>query len=129
MSGHDFTGCRKSRFRVRPTADVKPTLIAARRTSPALRDGGKIAQHAAPGFGAECWVAYPKKSEPALAGDTNGIPLPEFVAEAVEDKLADTGQRRWMTAFGKLRHLREETARINRLIEEKSENIEAADCL
>ena len=36
--------------------------------SPALRDGDKIAQHAAPGFGAECWVPRPKQVEPALAG-------------------------------------------------------------
>jgi hypothetical protein len=56
----------------------------------------------------------------------------EFVTDAVKDKLADTGKtgpERWMAAFGKLRHLRKETARINRLIEEEFENVEAADCL
>jgi hypothetical protein len=61
-----------------------------------------------------------------------GILLREFVTEAVTDKLADTGKtgpERWMAAFGKLRHLRKETARINRLIEEEFENVEAADCL
>jgi hypothetical protein len=34
-----------------------------------------------------------------------------------------------MTAFGKLRHLRKETARINRAIEEEFEQIEAEDRL
>jgi hypothetical protein len=61
-----------------------------------------------------------------------GILLREFVTEAVKDKLGDTGktsQECWMTAFGKLRHLRKETARINRLIEEEFENVEAVDCL
>lgn len=32
-----------------------------------------------------------------------------------------------MAAFGKLRHLRKETSRINRLIEEEFEKIEAED--
>ncbi|MGB9253519.1 MAG: hypothetical protein WCC25_01665 [Candidatus Korobacteraceae bacterium] len=61
-----------------------------------------------------------------------GIPLREFVTEAVKDKLADTsraGQKPWMAAFGKLQHLRKETARINRLIEEEFDQIEAEDRL
>lgn len=56
-----------------------------------------------------------------------GIPLREFVTQAVKDKLAE-GQpdqgKPWMAGFGKLRHLRKETARINRLIEEEFEQIE-----
>lgn len=61
-----------------------------------------------------------------------GIPLREFVTEAVKDKLADTGKtghEPWMAAFGKLRHLREETAKINRLIEEEFDQLEAEDRL
>lgn len=56
------------------------------------------------------------------------IPLREFVTEAVKDKLvaaARTTEKPWMEAFGKLRHLRKETARINRVIGEEFEQIEA----
>jgi hypothetical protein len=66
------------------------------------------------------------------AAAQRGIPLREFVTEAVKDKLADTskaGQERWMAAFGKLRHLRRETARINRLIETEFDQLEAEDRL
>ena len=61
-----------------------------------------------------------------------GIPLREFVTEAVKDKLAGGAGRRerpWMAAFGKLQRLRRETARINRLIEEEFEPVEAEDRL
>ncbi len=61
-----------------------------------------------------------------------GIPLREFVTEAVKDKLgahAEAGEKPWMAAFGKLRHLRKETARINRIIEEEFEQIEPEDRL
>ena len=48
-----------------------------------------------------------------------GIPLRQFVTEAVADKLqADVAMRSkpWMTGFGGLRHLRKETAhqQVNR---------------
>ena len=59
-----------------------------------------------------------------------GIPLREFVTEAVKDKLADADKaadKPWMAAFGKLRRLRKETARINRRIEEEFEQVEAED--
>jgi len=60
-----------------------------------------------------------------------GIPLREFVTEAVKEKL--TGGRvvdkPWMAAFGKLRRLRKETAKINRRIEEEFEHVEAEDRL
>ena len=61
-----------------------------------------------------------------------GIPLREFVTEAVKDKLADADKaadKPWMAAFGKLRRLRKETARINRRIEEEFEQVEAEDRL
>lgn len=61
-----------------------------------------------------------------------GIPLREFVTEAVKDKLANRSEGKkkpWMEAFGKLKGLRKETSRINRLIEEEFEQIEAEDRL
>jgi hypothetical protein len=61
-----------------------------------------------------------------------GIPLRELVTEAVKEKLAhDDGHsdRPWMDAFGKLRRLRKDTARINRIIEEEFEQVEAEDRL
>ena len=57
-----------------------------------------------------------------------GIPLREFVTEAVKDKLASeskTSEKPWVKHMGKLRHLRKETARITRLIEEDSEKIDS----
>ena len=66
------------------------------------------------------------------AAAERGIPLREFVTEAVQDKLvadAKSTGKPWMEAFGKLRHLRKETARINRMIEEEFEQIEAEDRL
>jgi hypothetical protein len=61
-----------------------------------------------------------------------GIPLREFVTEAVKDKLTAnlrTAEKPWMAAFGKLRHLHKETARVNRLIDEEFEQVEAEDRL
>jgi len=60
-----------------------------------------------------------------------GIPLRALISEALAEKLrADDGSGKpWMAAFGKLRHLRKETARINRVIEEEFEQIEAEDRL
>lgn len=61
-----------------------------------------------------------------------GIPLRELVTEAVKDKLADADKaadKPWMAAFGKLRRLRKETARINRRIENEFEQVEAEDRL
>ena len=66
------------------------------------------------------------------AAADRGIPLREFVTEAVREKLvADSKQPKtpWMEAFGKLRHLHKETAKINRTIEEEFEQIEAEDRL
>ena len=53
------------------------------------------------------------------AAAERGIPLREFVTEAVRDKLAAgarTTEKPWMKYFGKLKHLHKETSRINRLI-------------
>ena len=58
-----------------------------------------------------------------------GIPFRALVSEAVVDKLqAENGRGKpWMGAFGRLRHLRRETARINRRIEREFEQIESED--
>ena len=55
-----------------------------------------------------------------------GIPLRQLITDAVREKL-DGGRvesKPWMKLAGGLKHLRSETARINRLIEEEFETIE-----
>jgi len=62
------------------------------------------------------------------AAAARGIPLRAFVTEAVKDKIgAETkaGERPWLKHMGKLKRLHKETVRINRLIEEDSEKIDA----
>ena len=59
-----------------------------------------------------------------------GIPFRQFVTEAVQDKLktpSRSAEKPWMKTFGKPRHLRKETARINRIIDEEFDQIEAED--
>lgn len=58
-----------------------------------------------------------------------GIPLRQFVTEAVAQKLETESATRAerLKLVGGLRHLHEETARINRLIEEEFEQIEPED--
>jgi hypothetical protein len=56
-----------------------------------------------------------------------GIPLRQFVTEAVEDKLQVVrarGAKPWMKHVGKLKHLRKESERINRCIEQAFEAID-----
>ncbi|HXJ15127.1 MAG TPA: hypothetical protein VNH19_22875 [Candidatus Limnocylindrales bacterium] len=56
-----------------------------------------------------------------------GIPLRQFVTEAVEQKLGEPvsgNEKPWMKHFGKLKHLRKETARIDKFIEEAFEQID-----
>jgi hypothetical protein len=56
-----------------------------------------------------------------------GIPLRQFVTDAVQDKLKEppaSDQKPWMKHMGKLKHLRKETARITRLIEEAFEEVD-----
>ena len=58
------------------------------------------------------------------------IPLRKFVSDAVEEKLkAQTPGRLEARSrlFGGLRHLKKETARINRIIEEAFERIDPED--
>ncbi|HKM66008.1 MAG TPA: hypothetical protein VJX70_02485 [Candidatus Acidoferrum sp.] len=56
-----------------------------------------------------------------------GISLCQFVSEAIEEKLsgsASIDQKPWMKHVGKLKDLREETARVDRFIEEAFETID-----
>jgi hypothetical protein len=56
-----------------------------------------------------------------------GIPLREFVTQAVKDKLKLShagAEKPWMKHVGKLKHLRSETKRINKRIEEQFERID-----
>jgi hypothetical protein len=56
-----------------------------------------------------------------------GIPLRQFVTEAVEQKLREAKpaeDKPWMKHFGKLKDLHEETKRIDKFIEEAFETID-----
>ena len=56
-----------------------------------------------------------------------GIPLREFVTQAVEEKLALGGRRQdrpWLECAGELAHLHKETMRIQKIIDEEFERIE-----
>ena len=60
----------------------------------------------------------------------SGIPLRQFITEAVSDKLASPSSPKdkpWMRGFGALRHLHKETVRSQRLIDEEFEKIEPED--
>jgi len=66
------------------------------------------------------------------AAAERGIPFREFVTEAVREKLvadAKAAETPWMRGFGKLRHLRKESAKVNRAIEEAFEQVDAEDWL
>jgi hypothetical protein len=58
-----------------------------------------------------------------------GIPLREFITEAVQEKLkAPLEQDKpWMECFGQLRHLHDETVRINQIIDSEFETIDPED--
>ena len=64
-----------------------------------------------------------------------GQSLKDFVTDALQARVADTGASpttgdpKWMEGFGKLRRLRKETARIQGVIDEAFETIEAEDRL
>ena len=63
------------------------------------------------------------------AAAERGIPLRAFVFGGAGQKLRGGASRQkpWMESFGKLRSLRTETARINRVIEEEFGRIEPED--
>lgn len=56
-----------------------------------------------------------------------GIPLRQFVTEAVEQKLRESvpnDEKPWMKHIGKLKDLHKETKRIDKFIEEAFETID-----
>jgi hypothetical protein len=62
------------------------------------------------------------------AAAERGVPLREFVTHAVKEKLASktkASEKPWLKHMGELKHLRKETARINRLIEADFEQIDS----
>jgi hypothetical protein len=63
------------------------------------------------------------------AAAERGIPLRQLVSEALSEKLAvgGTGESPWMASFGKLRPLRRESARIDRVVSGEFEQIEPED--
>jgi hypothetical protein len=63
------------------------------------------------------------------AAAERGIPFRELVSDAIAEKLSTNRreERPWMESFGKLRAMRKESARINRIIEEEFESIDAED--
>ena len=57
-----------------------------------------------------------------------GIPLRQFVTEAVEDKLRESNpDKPWMKSVGGLRHLHKENVRIQRIIDEEFSRIDPED--
>lgn len=58
---------------------------------------------------------------------SRGIPFRALVSEALADKLrsqSDNNKKPWMKSFGKLRHLHDETTRINRIIQQEFDQID-----
>jgi hypothetical protein len=54
-----------------------------------------------------------------------GIPLRQFVTEAVQEKLKITSQEKpWMKHFGKLKHLHKERKRVEKRVEGAFEQID-----
>ena len=54
-----------------------------------------------------------------------GVPLRQFVTEAVQEKLKTTAPRRpWMRHLGKLKNLRKERKHIEKRVEESFEQID-----
>lgn len=58
-----------------------------------------------------------------------GIPLRQFVTEAVQEKLrsGDPSGKPWMALAGQLKHLHKETLRLNRIVESEFEQIDPED--
>jgi len=58
-----------------------------------------------------------------------GIPLRQFVTEAVEEKLEGlpASEKPWTVMAGGLKHLHAETVRIQKLIDDEFEQIEPED--
>jgi enolase len=53
-----------------------------------------------------------------------GIPLRQYVTEAVQQKLRTDSEKPWMKTIGGLRHMHKENVRIQRIIDEEFEKID-----
>lgn len=53
-----------------------------------------------------------------------GIPLRQFVTEAVQRQLRTESEKPWMKTIGGLRHMHQENVRIQRIIDEEFEKID-----
>ena len=58
-----------------------------------------------------------------------GMPLSVLISEALQEKLSKvgTGDKPWMSTFGRLRSLHNETSRIDRIIEREFGQLEPED--
>jgi hypothetical protein len=58
-----------------------------------------------------------------------GIPLRQLISEALSEKLLFPGDedKPWMKTFGALRHLHDETLRVDRIVEDEFGRIEPED--
>jgi hypothetical protein len=63
------------------------------------------------------------------AAPEQGIPLRELVTEALTERLRVRGanEKPWMASFGKLRNLKAETVRVNRIVEQEFGQIDPED--
>ena len=63
------------------------------------------------------------------AAAERGIPFRQLVSEALAEKLVarGTAERPWITSFGRLKSLRQESARIMRMVSNEFEQIEPED--
>jgi len=64
-----------------------------------------------------------------FAAAERGIPLRQLVIEALAEKVpvGMTARSAWMSSFGRLKSLRRESARINRVVNREFEEIEPED--
>ena len=63
------------------------------------------------------------------AAAERGIPFRQLVSEALAEKLVarGTAERPWMTSFGRLKSLRQESARIVHIASNEFEQVEPED--
>lgn len=75
-------------------------------------------------------IPDPILREAKARAEALGIPLREYITEAVKEKLAGRrkpGSKPWMECAGELAHLHDETMRIQQIIEDEFEQIEPED--
>ncbi|HUA84042.1 MAG TPA: hypothetical protein VMB85_09300 [Bryobacteraceae bacterium] len=53
-----------------------------------------------------------------------GIPLRQYVTEAIQQKVRTESEKPWMKTIGGLRHMHKENVRIQQIIDEEFEKID-----